>query len=379
VTQAASQAEALQVRNLRAAWLRVYLGYAPGVGKTYAMLQEARRRRDRGTDVVVGWVETYDRPHTIDAIGELELVPPRGVEYRGQVLHEMDVEAVIARQPQVALVDELAHTNVPGSRHLKRYHDVLDLCEHGINVISTVNIQHLASLHDTVQLLTGVNVTETLPDWVLEAADELEMVDQTPEALRKRVRRGNVQPRAQIERALDGFFRIDTLTALRELTLRQKAMHTRRKLQESGELDGLSAAASASNETVLVCVLRGDEAQALVRRGVHLADSVQGRLIVLQISEPGGGLQADASRGHQETTRALQLARALGAEVQTLVAYTNVSDMLVGFASDVGASQIVLGESTSSWLRGLIGPSIVRNVLRRTKDVDVHIVRRAER
>jgi two-component system sensor histidine kinase KdpD len=362
----------------QAAWLRVYLGYAPGVGKTYAMLHEGRRRRDRGTDVVVGWVHTYDRPHTVAAVGDLEVVPSRPVEYRGQLVHEMDIEAVIARRPQLALVDELAHTNVPGSKHLKRYQDVLDLREYGINVISTVNIQHLASLQDTVRLLAGVTVTETLPDWVLEASDDLEMVDQTPEALRKRLQRGHVQPKEQVERALDGFFRVGNLTALRELTLRRMAVHAQRKLQESRDLDGYSVP-SPSVETVLVCVLRGDEAQVLVRRGVQLADRLRARLIVLHISEPGGGLQPDASRGHQETVKALQLARALGAEVHTLVAEANLSDTLVRFAGDVGASQIVLGESTQSWLRELIGGSIVRDVLRKTRDVDVHIVRRAER
>src|ERR1700682_1103537 len=174
------------------------------------MLQEGRRRRDRGTDVVVGWMQTYDRPHTVAAVGDLEIVPSRAVEYRGQLVHEMDIDAVIGRRPQVALVDELAHTNVPGSKHLKRYQDVLDLREYGINVISTLNIQHLSSLQDTVGLLAGVTVTEILPDWVLEAADELEMVDQSPEALRKRLRRGNVQPKEQIQRALDGYFHIDT-------------------------------------------------------------------------------------------------------------------------------------------------------------------------
>jgi two-component system sensor histidine kinase KdpD len=361
-----------------AAWLRVYLGYAPGVGKTYAMLQEGRRRRDRGTDVVVGWVQTYDRPYTVAAVGDLEIVPARAVEYRGQLLHEMDIDGVIARRPQVALVDELAHTNVPGSKHLKRYQDVLDLREYGINVISTVNVLHLSSLQDTIGLLAGVTVTETLPDWVLEAADELEMVDQTPEALRKRLRRGNVQPQEQVERALDGFFRIDTLTALRELTIRRMAVHAERKLQESRDVDGFSVP-SLATETVLVCVLRGDEAQSLVRRGVHLADRLGGRLIVVHISEPGGGLQPDASRGHQETVRALQLARALGAEVHTLVAKPNVSEALVRFATEVGASQIVLAESSHSWIRELIGGSIVGDVLRRTKDLDVHVVRRAER
>jgi two-component system sensor histidine kinase KdpD len=342
------------------------------------MLHEGRRRRDRGTDVVVGWVQTYGRPHTVAAVGDLEIVPARAVEYRGQLLHEMDIEAVIARRPQVALVDELAHTNVPGSKHLKRYQDVLDLREYGINVISTINVQHLSSLQDTIRLLAGVTVSETLPDWVLEAADELEMVDQAPEALRKRLLRGNVQPKEQVKWALDGFFRIDTLTALRELTLRRMALHAERKLQEHRDLDGFSVP-SLSAETVLVCVLRGDEAQVLVRRGVHLANRLRARLIVLHISEPGGGLQPDASRGHQETVKALQLARALGAEVHTLVAQSNVSDALVRFASEVGASQIVLGESTNSWLREVLGGSIVREVLRHTRDVDVHIVRRSER
>jgi len=377
VKQAAAPDDARQVRNRQAAWLRVYLGYAPGVGKTYAMLNEGRRRRDRGSDVAVGWVQTYDRPHTVAAVGDLEVVPSRALEYRGQLLHEMDVDAVIARQPQVALVDELAHSNVPGSKHLKRYQDVLDLREHGINVISTVNIQHLASLHETVQVLVGVTVTETLPDWVLEAADELELVDYQPEALRKRLRRGHGQPKAQIEHALDGFFRIDNLTALRELTLRRKALHAQHKLLEGGGFDGVSVPA-LSAEAVLVCVLRGDEAQALVRRGVHLADRLRGRLIVLHISEPSGGLPADASRGHQETVKALQLARALGAEVHTLIAYSGVADTLVGFARDVGSSQIVLAERSRSWLGELFGASLVRDVLQRTRDVDVHIVRRAE-
>jgi two-component system sensor histidine kinase KdpD len=232
-------------------------------------------------------------------------------------------------------------------------------------------------LHETVQVLAGVTVTEPLPDWVLEAADELELIDYEPEALRKRLRRGNVQPRGQVERALDGFFRIDNLTALRELTLRRKALHTHRRLQEAGDRDGFAAQAPSA-ETVLVCVLPGDQAQTLVRRGVHLADRLRGRLIVLQISEPSAGLQADASRGHQETVKALQLARALGAEVHTLITDSNAADTLVGFAKDVGASQILLAAGSRSWIRELFGGSIIRDVLQRTRDVDVHIVRRSE-
>jgi len=188
--------EAVQLhgRSQATAWLRIYLGYAPGVGKTFGMLHEGRRRKARGTDVVIGWVETYDRPHTIEAIGDLEIVPPLVTIRGGVAVREMDVEAIITRRPQVVLVDELAHTNVQGSRHSKRYQDVLDLQASRINVISSVNIQHLASIHDTVRLLTGITVNETLPDWVLDTADELEMVDQSPEALRKRLRLLSSQP-----------------------------------------------------------------------------------------------------------------------------------------------------------------------------------------
>jgi two-component system sensor histidine kinase KdpD len=361
------------IRGQATAWLRIYLGYAPGVGKTYAMLHEGRRRRARGTDVVIGWVETYSRLHTIDAVGDLELVPPRVIVNQGVAVEEMDVDAVIARRPQVVLVDELAHTNVRGSKHPKRYQDVLDLQASGINVISSVNIQHLASLHETVRLLTGVTVNETLPDWVLEAADELEMVDQTPEALRKRLRHGNVQPREQVQRALDGFFRVDTLTALRELALRRMAEHTEQKLLEHrhrNEADG----PAPSGETVLVCVPANDLAQPLVRRGVLLAKRLRARLVVLHVAPSSRTLPADAT-GYQETVRALQLARALGAEVITQPA-GNVAQTLAQYASELGATQIVMGESARSWPRELLQGSVLRDVLRRIKDVDVYIVRR---
>src|SRR5579885_2577221 len=178
------------------AWLRVYLGYAPGVGKTYAMLHEGQRRRQRGTDVVVGWVETYGRPHTMEAIGDLEVTPRRQISYQGVVVEEMDVDAILARRPQVVLIDELAHTNAPGSRHEKRYQDVLQIREAGINVITTVNIQHLESLKDTVERVTGIHVRESLPDWVLDGADEVELIDQTPEALQKRMLHGNIYPKS---------------------------------------------------------------------------------------------------------------------------------------------------------------------------------------
>lgn len=329
------------------------------------MLHEGRELRQRGSDVVIGWVETYERPHTAEAVADLEVVPPKTIVYRGTPVKEMDVEAVIDRRPQIALVDELAHTNVPGTRNLKRYQDVLELQGSGIGVISTLNIQHLASLQHTIQLLAGVTVTETLPDWVLDAADEVQMIDQSPEGLQKRLRHGNIQPRDQVERALHGFFRLDTLTALRELTLRRTVDHTERKLEASQR----GALASLTDETVLVCVPANALAQVLVRRGVHLAERLRARLVVLHVAQPGH------SRGHQEAMKALELARALGAEVETRSA-ADVPEAIVACAVAIGATQVVLGEAAGSRVRELVQRSVVRDVLRRTRNVDVHIVAR---
>jgi two-component system sensor histidine kinase KdpD len=361
-------------RSQATAWLRIYLGYAPGVGKTYAMLHEGRRRKARGTDVVIGWVQTYGRPQTIGAVGDLEIVPPCVITHQGVAVEEMDVDAVIARRPQVVLVDELAHTNVRGSKHPKRYQDVLDLRSAGINVISSVNIQHLANLHETVRLLTGITVTESLPDWVLDAADELEMVDQTPQALRKRLRHGNVQPREQVQRALDGFFRVDTLTALRELALRKLAEHTEHKLLEHRHTRGAEDP-EPSGETVLVGVPASDLAQPLVRRGVLLAKRLRARLVVLHVVPSSRTLPSDGSAGYQASVKALQLARALGAEVITEPG-GNVAQTLARYASELGATQIVMGESARSWPHQLSQGSVLRDVLARIKDVDVYIVRR---
>src|SRR5262249_37230 len=206
--------------------LRVYLGMAAGVGKTYAMLNEGRRRTERGTDVVIGYVETHGRPLTAEQIGDLPIIPREKITYRGVTLEEMDTEAILARRPQVALVDELAHTNAPGSRFLKRYEDVEELLKAGITVLSTLNIQHLEGLNDLVESITGVRQRETVPDSVLDAADEVELVDIAPDALRARLRHGNVYPPERAQRALNNYFTQSNLTALRELALRRMAEKT---------------------------------------------------------------------------------------------------------------------------------------------------------
>src|ERR1700730_17045122 len=211
---------------------KLFLGYAPGVGKTYAMLSEGTRRHSRGEDVVIGIVETHGRKAITELAQKLEAVPRRKLEYKGTTFEEMDVDAIIARHPQVVLVDELAHTNVPGSKHAKRYQDVLEILDAGIHVVTTLNIQHLESLNDLVASITGVRVRETLPDWILDQADEVELIDISPAALRQRMKHGNIYPAARIETALNNFFREGNLTALRELALRRTADKTETQLQQ---------------------------------------------------------------------------------------------------------------------------------------------------
>ncbi len=233
--------------------LRIYLGMAPGVGKTFAMLNEGRRRKARGTDVVVGFVETYNRPNTAAQLGDLEIVPRKKIQYRGVTLEEMDADAVIARRPQVVLVDELAHTNAPGSKHEKRWQDVEDILNAGITVIGTVNIQHLESLADIVETITGVKVRERLPDRVVDEADEVELVDMSPQALRQRIKHGNVYPADRAQRALHEFFREGNLTALRELALRKVSTAVEEDLEEYMREHQIDAIWPAG-EAVMVCV-----------------------------------------------------------------------------------------------------------------------------
>ena len=256
--------------------LRIYLGAAPGVGKTFAMLNEGRRRLARGTDVVVGYFEHYDRPLTRDALEGLPVIPRKSFDYRGVTLEEMDVDAILARHPQVALVDELAHTNAPGSRNEKRWQDVEELLEAGITVISTVNVQHLESLNDVVFGVTGVRVRETVPDRVIDDADEVEVVDISPEALRARMRHGNIYPHEQASRALEGFFRPGNLAALRELSLRRVTKEVEEDLVEYMHEHGLSG--WETTERVLVLLDNTPASERALRRAWRLANAFNGEL-----------------------------------------------------------------------------------------------------
>jgi two-component system sensor histidine kinase KdpD len=355
----------------KSAPLRIYLGAAPGVGKTYAMLSEARRRRDRGTDVVVGFVATYGRAQTIEMLKGLEAVPMQRVEYRGRVFDEMDVGAVIARRPQVALVDELAHTNVPGARFAKRWEDALELLATGIEVITTVNIQHLESLNDVIATVTGIRQRETVPDWLLDLADQVELVDMSPHALRRRMTHGNVYPDPRkAELALQRFFTMENLTALRELALMKVANQVDDSLLERWSRDG---AAPEVRERVLVCVSRpGDVSDDLIRRGARIAQRARGDLLVLHVR----GGEGATDTGWIEHVRSL--VEDLGGTFDVVDADAPV-DAVLGYAVRNFVTQVVVGESLRSRWQELARGSFVTRLIRRASNLDIHVMSQRER
>jgi two-component system, OmpR family, sensor histidine kinase KdpD len=273
---------------MRRGQLRVYLGAAPGVGKTFKMLEEGNRRLARGTDVVAAFVEAHGRPLTAERLGDLPVIPRKKVAYRGTEFEEMDLDAVLARHPEVALVDELAHTNIPGSGYAKRWQAIEVLLEAGIDVISTVNIQHLESLNDVVQSITGVPQQETVPDSVVRAAEQVELVDMTPEALRRRMAHGNIYTPDKIDAALSNYFRPGNLTALRELALLWLADSVEEGLQKYREQHGI-ASTWETKERVVVAVTGGPEGEALIRRAARIADrTVGGELLAVHIARSDG-------------------------------------------------------------------------------------------
>ncbi len=370
--------------------LRVYLASAAGAGKTYTMLNEGHRREGRGTDVVVGYVETHGRAQTQAQIGDLEVIPRKQVTYRGVTLEEMDTEAVIARHPEVALIDELAHTNVPGSKHAKRYQDVEEILDAGIDVVTTLNIQHLESLNDLVAGITGVRVRETLPDWILDQADEVELIDISPYALRQRMRHGNIYPPERVETALNNFFREGNLTALRELALRRTAEKTETQLQEFMTEHGINKLWLA-NERVLVGFDARPHTRQVIRDAWRLAHGLHADLIAVWIQPEGylaftskliGWLKygGDAKRYREAAQRRLEahalLAEDLGAEVIRTKS-SDIAKALVQIAREHQVTQIVLGQPARSRWEEIIHGSIINRVLRMSSDMDIHLVPRS--
>jgi two-component system sensor histidine kinase KdpD len=349
--------------------LRIYLGMAPGVGKTFAMLNEGRRRKSRGTEVVVGFVESYYRPNTAAQLGDLEVVPRKQLEYRGVTLEEMDADAVIARHPQLALVDELAHTNAPGSKHEKRWQDVYDILDAGIHVVATVNVQHLESLADIVETITGVRVRERIPDRVIDDADEVELVDMSPQALRSRIKHGNVYPPERSERALNEFFREGNLTALRELALRRTAQEVDEQLQEYMHAHHVETTWPAC-ERVMVCVDQRPPAAHLLRRAWRMADRLQGELLAVFVAPKDWDRAPQTDR--QALAANLRVAEDLGAEV--LQVQGDVATELTRVAQERNVTRIVLGHSERSRWHELIHSSVVNKLLRALPNVDVQVV-----
>jgi two-component system, OmpR family, sensor histidine kinase KdpD len=349
--------------------LRVYLGAAPGVGKTFAMLGEGRRRASRGTDVVVGLVETHGREKTALLLEGMEVVPRRTVVHRGMELSEMDVDAVLARRPQVALVDELAHTNVPGSRNAKRWQDIEELLEAGITVLSTVNVQHLESLNDVVERITGIGQRETVPDEVVRRAEQVELVDITPEALRRRMAHGNVYPAHRVDAALSNYFRLGNLTALRELALLWVADQVDVALQRYRAEQHITDTWEA-RERVVVAVTGGPESETLIRRAARIAARTGGgEVLVLHILR-GDGL---AGAPPAALARVRTLATDVGATFHTVVG-DDVPSALLEFARGVNATQLVLGTSRRSRLARLFDEGIGAAVVQDSGPIDVHMV-----
>ncbi len=348
--------------------LRIHLGAAAGVGKTYKMLEEGYRRRSRGTDVVIGLVETHGRPDTAAQIRDLPIIPRRAISYREGALEEMDVDAILDRHPAVALVDELAHTNAPGSRNAKRWQDVQELLQAGIDVITTVNIQHLASLNDVVEQITGVRQQETIPDAVVRAAEQVELVDMTPEALRRRMAHGNIYPPAAIDTALAHYFRPANLGALRELALLWMADRVDQDLAEYRARHGIRQPWE-TKERVVVALSGGPEGDALIRRGARMAVRMHADLLAVHVRTPDGTVQPMA--------KALDGQRGLLAEMggsYSEVTGADVPSALLSFAIAEDATQLLLASSRHSSLYHLTHGSVTVEVIRRAGPIDVHVI-----
>lgn len=347
---------------------KLFLGYAPGVGKTYSMLSEGIRRHSRGEDVVIGVVESHGRKTIDELAAQLEKIPHRKIEYKGTAFEEMDVDAIISRKPQVVLVDELAHTNIPGSKHRKRYEDVQEILNEKIDVLATLNIQHIESIAPVVRNITGITVRETLPDWVPLTATETVMVDLTPEALQNRMRRGDVYVPEKVEQALRNFFRRGNLIALRELALRQVAEQVDRSLESY-----MSAKAIHKNwavrDRLAVCVHPNPHAQYLIARAARMARRLDAEFFAVHVDT--GRNRRDEGRKSLESN--LQFAESLGAKVVRLKG-TSVADAVAQFVREKHITQVIFGRSAVRGWKKYLYLSPTHRFLRESSEVDIHII-----
>lgn len=349
--------------------LKIFFGYAAGVGKTYAMLEAARREKSEGVDVVVGYVEPHNRPETEMLLQGLEILPPRQVPYRGVYLREFDLDAALARRPQLIIVDELAHTNAEGLRHAKRWQDVEELLDAGIDVITTLNVQHLESLNDVIAKITEVVVRETLPDNVLERADAIELVDLTPEDLIERLTAGKVYIPQQVERALQSFFQKSNLVALRELSLREAA-HRLRQDVEAARLAKAAKGPWATEDRLLVCVGPSPTSTKLIRTAKRMAAAMGAEWLAVAVQTRGSGSRAD----RQRIAAHLRMAEQLGAETHTLVG-ERVANTLLDLARSRNVTKIVVGKTAIPWWKRLLKRTVVNDLLEKSGDIDIYVIR----
>ena len=350
--------------------LKIFLGYAAGVGKTYAMLESGRKRKADGRDVVVGYVESHGRPETDALLEGLEVIPRRQINHAGVALPELDCDAVLDRRPQIVLVDELAHTNAPGSRHEKRWQDVEELLEAGINVYTTVNIQHLESLNDVVAQITGITVREKVPDRILDLAFDIKLIDIPPEDLLQRLQEGKVYVPDQVAKAVEKFFRLGNLMALRELSLRRTAARVDDQMRAYMETQAIEGPWPTA-ERLLVCVSGSPYSEKLIRATCRLAEGFKAEWFAVYIETPAGGRHARENR--EQIWRNLRLAESLGAQVGTLTA-ADVTDAVLDYARRHNVTKIVMGKPDRPRWRELIQTSMVDRILRRSGPIDVVVV-----
>ena len=347
---------------------KLFLGYAPGVGKTYSMLSEAIRRASRGEDVAIGVVESHSRKGVAELASRLEQIPLRKLDFKGTVFEEMDVDAILARKPSLVLADELAHSNIEGSRHSKRFEDLMDLLEARIDVLSTMNVQHIESLGPTILQITGVRIRETVPDWVMQRVDEVQLVDLTPQALKERMSRGDIYPTERVERALSHFFRPGNLIALRELALRQVTRVVDRSLDAYLKENGTQTTEGVL-ERIGVCINGNPAGQYLIARGSRMAQGMGGELYVFYI-DLGKRLEPDEWKG---LTANLRFAESLGAHV----VQTSGNKLIEGireFVREYHITQVIFGRSVRAGWRWFPYLSSIHGLLRDSPTVDVHIV-----
>jgi len=359
------------IRRQQRGRLKIYLGFAAGVGKTYQMLQEGNRLRKQGVDAVIGLVETHGRTETVAQVGELEQIARRKIEYRGVTLEEMDVDKVLERHSTIALIDELAHTNAPGSRNAKRYQDVEEVLKAGINVITTLNIQHLESLHEIVERATGVRVKERIPDYVVAMADQIVNVDLSAEDLRDRLQAGKVYPMERIKTALENFFTTEKLTQLRELAMEEIAFRLDRRRREQAQQ---GVATPLGSECVMVCLSsRSPRADALLRKAARIADRMSAPWFAVYVQTPKEAPEKIEAATQRVIANNLELASQLGGTSLQFKG-TDLVSAIDAFVKEYGVTHIVLGRSQRPWFRRWISQSVIDRLLQTVGGVDVVIV-----